>query len=371
MHAVIRKRLVDLQAQTAAHPSGRALWQAALHTYLSHQYEFGCIGVGRRGYRGWDGMQSALVQARAVESSLEGGPGLFVEDLNADGFSEACQSDGRNLIVTTPLGGRLLYWIDLATGRQLLGNPLAVGRGEHRGDAVLPAVQTCPEVRLADERPYPAEAVVEEAAPTRLGRYLPEWIWEGEAGPYTLAVREMRLADERPCLPVQRRGLVDVFRLDGSPALEAGEFMEMRLEAEALVYRRRLGDGFEVDKVYSLGARSVEVSYRFANAGRRACQLTLETTSEMCLDYAAVLRQGRRALDFAGRDDFPGVVNPLSGEGLYLQADRPWSGTIRREGLLALEIGLVFGMELAPGESQELHLRLALVGETTPQSVSP
>ena len=355
----LRTRLERSPRAAPREPGEQALLEAALHTFLSHQYEFGCIGIGSGRYRGWEGARAALTLARAADWAAERRAGLWVEDVNADGYPEACQSDGRRLAITSPLGGRLLYWFDLETGRQLAGNPLAVAPGDYQGDAALPPAARCPHLWVPGSSGSPPATLLAEDPPTRLSRYLPGWIWEHETAPVTLAVRELRLPGERDCLTAQRRGLVDELRLDGGEPQEPGEALELRQEGEAVTYTRRMAGGLAIEKTYYLEPYGVRVVYRFANSGVGARHLSLAITSEVCLDYAAVLRHGRKALDFATQGGFLAVVNPLTGKGMRLEASRPWIRVIRREALLALEFGLGFEFDLPPAAAETLELRLS------------
>jgi hypothetical protein len=85
----------------------------------------------------------------------------------------------------------------------------------------------------------------------------------------------------------------------------------------------------------------------------------LATTSEVCLDCAEVLQHGRKALAFATDGGFPAVVEPLTGNGLRLESSRPWSRAIRRETLLALEIGFGFEFFLPANAEETFELRLS------------
>jgi hypothetical protein len=340
-------------------PGERALLQSALHTFLAHQYEFGCIGVGGGRYRGWEGARAALALARAADWAGEGRTGLWVEDVNGDGYPEACQSDGRWLAITTPLGGRLLYWFDLETGRQLVGNSLAVAPGEYQGDAALLPSRKCPRLWVPDGSGSQPVTEISESPPTRLGRFLPGWIWEGEVAPVSLAVREMRLGGEEDRLPAQRRGLVDELRLNGDEPMDPGKELLLSQDGEAVKYTRSLLDGLVLEKTYTLEPYGLWIVYRFSISSSAGAHISLATTSEVCLDYAAVLQHGRKALAFATDGGFPAVVGPLTGNGLRLESSRPWSRAIRRETLLALEIGFGFEFFLPANAEETFELRLS------------
>jgi hypothetical protein len=355
-HAEFRRQLITPEASSS--PGERKLRQAALHTFLAHQYEFGCIGIGDRNYRGWDGMQAALALSWIADRAAASSPGIAQADINKDGYPEASLSDGRNLLVTSPVGGRLLYWIDLQEGKQLIGNPLAVVPGEYKGDAFPPPTLSRPNLWIPKEGGHLEADLIQEPPPTRLGKYLPDWIWEGETGPFELAVRSMILPGERTLLTAQRRGMLDEISLDGGELLAPDETLEFGIQKETVIYRRTLGSGVSLEKTYRISDGGLTTTYSFANAGSSSHYISLAVTSEICLDYEAVLRYGQRALEFSPHEFSPGVVNPLTGETLVYQADPAWGRIVRRPALLALEVGLAFDFTLAPGEKKVLDVAL-------------
>lgn len=361
MHDRVRQGV--RRVQLTSHAGGaQELYQDALHVFLAHQYEFGCIGIGHATtpYHGWDGMQAALVLARAAEWSAEPWEGVRWEDLNQDGLVEGCLCDGCQLAVVSPIGGRLLYWLDLKEGKQLLGNPLAVAPGSYACDSALPTVYTHPLLWLPGEIGSSPSDLVDEQPPTRLGKYLPDWIWESQVEPLTLAVRRMALPGEPvPALSAQRRGFVDVIRLAGGESFDAGARMDPLPEGgEDPGFSRRLGEQLKLRKQYRLRSSAVEVTYTLENSGLQAA-LSLSTTCEVCLDYAAVLRYGEQALVFNLDSIAPEVMNPLTRERLALHATRPWRETLRRKSLLALEIGCSFAFEIQANTIESFKLTLA------------
>jgi hypothetical protein len=192
-----------------------------------------------------------------------------------------------------------------------------------------------------------------------MGRFLPGWIWEGESGPFNLAVREMRLPGEIDCLPAQRRGLVDALRLDGGEPVDPGQKLEMEQDGEGVSYTRRLPGDLSLEKTYHLEPHGVRVIYRLSNSGHDKRPVSLAVTSEVSLDYAAILRSGRKAFDFTTEGGYPAVVEPATGRGVRLESSLPWKRVIQREALLALEIGLEFDWILPAGTEETFELRLS------------
>jgi hypothetical protein len=358
IRAELRSRCERYAQAANPSPAAEVLLKAALHTFLAHQYEFGCIGIGAGRYRGWEGVRAARALALAADWADSRRSGLWVEDVNEDGHLEACLSDGRQALITSPLGGRLLYWFDLETGCQLIGNPLGVAPGEYQGDSVLPPVVQCPNLWTPDSPGnHPPVTLHQEDPPTRLGRYLPGWIWEGQPVPVILAGRDIHLPGERSCLTAQRRALVDELQVDGE-IHPPGEALEMRLEGQAVIYNRHLTGMCSLEKRLSLEPDGIRAVYRFSNPGQAARRLSLLVSNELCPGYSAVLRYGREALNFSTKDGFPAVVNLRAGEGISVQASRSWKGIVQRKALLALELCLAFEYELPPASSDGLELRL-------------
>ena len=349
---------------SAALKAARALYKAALHNYLSHQYEFACVGVGEEGYRGWEGAQASWALMRAAEWALDPHPFAQVEDVNEDDHDELVICDGERVIVTTPAGGRLLYWFDLTTGKQYMGNQRAVTDAPYVSDAALPELEPLPyDYWLPEDyRPQaiiPGAKLTAESAPTRLGNYLPEWIWEGEREPFELLTREMREPGSHTPLPAQRRGFVDFIAVDGETEADAGAWLEGEIADGAAVYRRSLGDGLTLQKRYALEDGAVAVAYRWENEGDEARSVSWRVINELCPDYASLLEMEREAVvEFVEDEERPGVANMAAREGVFVRADRPLTGVSYGDALLALEIGLSFDLDLAPGEGDTVIVRL-------------
>lgn len=358
LYGRVRLRLQQTEAKTEA---ARALLEAAWHTFLTYQYEFGCIGIGGDRYRGWAGVGAALVQAEAARWADVPRPFTRQEDVNGDGHDEIVVSDGRQLIVLSPFGGRLLYWFDLVNGRQHVGNQLAVIGGRYEGDALLPVPQAWPNRWLpqsASPTPYLTGATLTaEAAPTRLGKFLPEWIWRDDAGPFQLLTRDMAEPGERRPLPGQRRAFVDLVQLDGEEVDGSGGWLEFEWAESEVRFQRQLGSAVSLAKHYRLEDEEVVVAYRLENRDTAAHTVTLTLMSELCPDYAIAVKNGRRALAFIKEEEWPGLVNTISGVGLTFYPSERGQPTYH-EAFLALEVGLTFSWQLAPGTGHSLTVCL-------------
>lgn len=342
----------------------RALYRAALHNYLSHQYEFACVGVGGVGYRGWEGAQASWALMRAAEWALDPHPFARVEDVNEDGHDELVICDGERVIVTTPAGGRLLYWFDLTTGKQYVGNQRAVTDAPYESDAALPELEPLPHDFWLPEdyRPQaiiPGAKLTAESAPTRLGKYLPEWIWEGEREPFELLTRQVREPGAHVPLPAQRRGFVDYIVVDGETEAEPGAWLEGEVDGEGAVYARSPVDGLTLSKRFALEDGAVVVSYRWENEDEEPRMVSWRVINELCPDYASLLEMEREAVvEFVEDEERPGVANMAAREGVFVYADRPATDISYDDAMLALEIGLTFQLDLEPGESAAVTVRL-------------
>jgi hypothetical protein len=347
----IRSALQEASSQNSDGPA-QSLRRAAEHVYLAHQYEFGCIGIGRHQYRGWEGAAAAWVLLQAAQWASTPGDFIEVMDINHDGLEEIVLRSGRQLVVTTPAGGRLLYWFDLQNGRQYIGNQLAVHPSPYVADARLPAPLPAVEMWLpVHSAPAAAQArtsVVDETAPTRLGRYLPLWVWDGELEPLSLNTFDGQSGPEINPLPSQRRGLVDVLQIDQDLPLDPDEWLAYECLADGITYKRPLADDLVLEKQYRLSSGSVTVNYRFINRSANSRAITLKVISELCPDYSEVVRHGRPALAAMLLDGCMGIENTVTRSGVVVCAAPEAQLAASRPAFLAMEIELGFSFKLGP-----------------------
>ena len=351
----------ELDKGAKKHWAARALYKAALHNYLSHQYEFGCIGIGGKGYRGWEGARASWVLIQAARWAVDPEPFAVQIDINHDGYEELVLCDGKQLIVTTPAGGRLLYWFDLTSGREYVGNQRAVTQAPYEADALLPEWEPVPfDLWLPDD--YRPQAIVAEAqltaeaAPTRMGKYLPDWIWEGEREPFELLTREIREPGTHWPLPAQRRGFVDFVHADGE-APAPGARLEGKVE-DSIVYTRLAMDGVTMTKRYTLDAKAIVVTYEWYNEMDEERELSWWVVNELCPAYEQLLEQGRKGVHFVRDAERPGVRNKAAKEDVRVEADQLPTAVAYEDALLALEIHHEFRLVLAPGSRETVTIRL-------------
>lgn len=355
------ERLQD-EKKTSKSKAARAIYDAALDNYLAHQHGFGCVGIGQEGYWGWEGAGASLPILRAAELALAPKTMVSEEDLTGAEQDEVLLSDGRNLIITTPAGGRVLYWFDLSDGKQYVGNQRAVGLTEYKGDAPLPERTTLTwDRKLPDDyRPQPLVAdarLTAEAAPTRMGVYLPDWVWEGERGPFELLIREQDSEVERRSIPVQRRAFTDYIQVDDADPADAGEWLQTVVDESEVSYERDLSSDLTVKKTYRLQDGELVVEYAWSNQGEDAVRVEWCALSELSPDYVSVLFKGRKVLQFIEDEERPGVRNPDSGDEVRLIGDSVPDSVHYHEGLLALEVVLRYALEIGAGEEQLVAIR--------------
>lgn len=358
-HTLVRSALQ--KAETTL-PEGERLRALASHSFLTHQYEFGCIGIGGTSSRGWSGMHAAFALTDMVgytgqRERQSQDASVFSGDLNQDNHTELKYFNDKDFAATSYIGGRLLYWADLRTGQLRVGNPSAVVPGKYEADSVPPPLTQHPNFWLPDGSSY-AEFEQREETPTRLAKFLPAWVWEGYGESIFLAVREMRLGGETPYLSAQQGAFCDEISVDEVPCFSQAQEMEIAQEFIHAWYTFVLTPEITLEKWYFLEANTVGVRYVFKNTGDRERHLQWATTSELALDYAALLEHGCAALAFL--PDQPGVTNPLTGETLRLIADRAPTGFSHMPALLGLSVGFTFNLALAPGQTETVYVRLVM-----------
>ena len=108
------------------------LLKHAWTVFLASQYEFGVIAD-----ESWYLMRNlynrskvALVAAYAALKSLNASYEVEEFDVNNDTLVELVVSTPKDLVVLSPIGGRVLYWFNLETGEDIISNEIPVRYGE-------------------------------------------------------------------------------------------------------------------------------------------------------------------------------------------------------------------------------------------------
>lgn len=354
-YSIIRAKVQAVDSDKAA---VQRLKQAALHAYCAHQYEFGCIGIGGLNYRGWENARTAVALARAAQQAQSPSELVLIDDCNGDGSDEVMIGNGRELMITSAYGGRLLYWFDLTTGQQFVGNQLPVIPGEYLGGRYDEAPPE-PARWLPDSyEPMRPSDRVDEMPPTRLGRFLPPWVWEGEPTPLALAVRDTALGESRPPLQAQARVFLDSIILDGgAAAVETDHWLDSRLEKGGITFINYLTDELTMEKTLRFVYGRVSAAYMIRNHDNRPRSMRLHIRHELCPDYDEVVKGGRDSLKFIDGGK-PGVLNTRTGTAIVIQSSREWQAVEQRVDFCALTVGLTYDMALAPRSEQRFEIRL-------------
>ena len=346
---------------------GDTFYRQAIEAFCQHQYEFGCIGVGGRGYWGWENARSCFALARAAELADDPAAGQWVEDATADGADEQLLCDGRELAIFSAHGGRLLYWFDLRAGRQWVGNQLAVPAATFTNEAAK-SPQIKPDLRRWLPESYEASlkgwqsSRQKEVAPTRMGRHLPEWIFEREANELTVYRSPLEPGQRSMPLLAQVGAFGDVVRVDARPEQRLDELHDYRFEPGGLTYLSYPLPKLVIEKRVSHEAGRLVARYRIVNRDVAVHQLWLRSIHELAPDYAAALGQGRRAFTYYLHEErYPAVRNNLTGVALVLACSVPDHRTDSVVNLLALQVELQLGWRLEPGAQQEFEIELRRV----------
>lgn len=258
----IRRKLQEAEAAVGAAAgedaaSGRVasasrLIDAAKLAFAAHQYEFGCIGVGRPGDAQWEMARAALVFARAAKEAIKPTPGITVEDINSDNMDEIVAVTEKDMFVFSPRGGKLIYWVDLESGEELVGS----ANGMYYGEGFSYDAAYVPELRK--------------------GAPLYSWIRDSSMFPDLENLRYViRRRVGNDFISVERTNTVSIVNsdytfevIDGGKAGEAGgaggpgDARGVTGAAPAGVRFTYKSDGFDLVKEYRLTDRGVKLTYK-------------------------------------------------------------------------------------------------------------
>ncbi len=380
LYATVRARLQSLGAArrdpglpTPAVTPGDVFFRQALEAFCHHQYEFGCIGVGGPGYWGWENVRSALSLARAVELADQPRTGLWIEDLNGDGSDELVLCNGREAIMLTAYGGRVLYWFDLHGGRQWVGNQLAVPPGPFNVDATKPPpavvrpVAWLPDTFEPSVKPWP-NLKQKEPSPTRLGRTLPPWLFDGEPAELVVYPLPDATVTPRPLLTAQTGALLDTLKVDGGPEVLQDMLLDYRFEGDGLTFLLFPAPDVFGEKHLTQTDGGLTVRYVFDNRDEVAHKLVLTSTHELTPDYAQASAAGQTAYDFSR--DTPAqkrgssergaatVRNTVTGSALRLETQPAAAKIEVVPHLLALRVEATVRVALPPRSQATVEVRL-------------
>ncbi|HEX9659217.1 MAG TPA: hypothetical protein VGA18_02915 [Rhodothermales bacterium] len=316
----------------AALPAARHLFERAVRTFVSHEYEFGASWYWTPYWSDFYLAREALVSLRAVRHAAASSSSSYLKDINRDGVEEIVLVDPENMVVLTPFGGRLLYWFDLAAGETVVGN---------------------------ENFSYYFERYVDG------GRYIPPLRGTKEVFPYR---RHNAVYPEifDMSFQIRRRALNDWLYVGGKPA---DSLVFARYDFELGQHEVRFtydGGGFSISKVVGLRrGNSIEVSYVIRNLSNRAQAVTFVVENGLSPSYISIMDGGPSVLEYrggAGSAFDPmatrGVRNVETGATLYFEfADDPFY--MESEPVVfGLELNPRYEFRIEPG--QERSLRFAL-----------
>ena len=372
LHTVVRSNLQQVGAalktegyrSPAASPAEN-FYRQGVEAYCSHQYEFGCIGVGGRGYWGWENVRSAFLFTRLAEIAADPQPRRWIEDINGDGSDEQLLCDGHQLAMFTAYGGRLLGWFDLRGARQWVGNQLAVppapySSGASQRPEVSPAkARWLPETFEADLKPW-KDQKAKEPAPTRLGRHLSPELFPRDGEELTVYFNPPAPNGAVRPLTAQTGALNDWLTLDRGDEQKPDNFLDYRFEGEGVIgYLNALTPGLQIDKRVSLIPHGIRAHYTLRNQTDRKHRLRWRLTNELNPDYAEMLIGGRAALEVVQHAErYPAVRNTRTGATVVVQPSVEWAEAGHSLNLLSLDLWLNFDWELPARAEKEFVVEL-------------
>jgi hypothetical protein len=314
-------------------------------------------------------VRQAFALAAAAELADAPRSGQWVDDVNGDGSDEQLLCNGRELAVLTSYGGRLLYWLDLETGRQWVGNQLAVPQARFDVDAAakLPKVglrpaRWLPETYNASIKPW-SGLKHKEAAPTRMGRHLPLWILEGEPAELNVVALPEADAGQRLALAAQTGALGEVVQVDAAAPAASDALHDYRFEDGGITYLLFPAPDVYMEKHVTQVPEGLRVRYTIENRDEVAHVVQLRVEHELAPDYAQALPAGRGAYAYymhAGR--WPAVRNTLTGTALVVETQPPGAAACEMQ-LLALRVSVTVRCALAARSQGEVEVKLRKVVE--------
>ncbi len=374
LYAVVRSNLQQVGAARndpgfpkPAKTSADVFYRQAIETYCSHQYEFGCIGVGGRGYWGWENVRATFLYTRLAEIAEHPQPRQWIEDFNGDGADEQMLCDGRCLAVFTAHGGRLVGWFDLKEGRQWVGNALAVplapytsGASEHPAITAVPN-SWLPDTFTPDLKPWKA-LKTKEPRPTKLGHRMPAWLFDREPAELTVYSKPPALPGTRLPPAAQTGALNDWIALDGGEALPADRFYDFRFDADGISYLNALLPGLVMEKRVRLLPAGLLVQHQIQNTLGKRRRLNWRIASELAPDYVEVLNGGGQTLrSVLWQERYPAIENSRTGAAIVLKPSRPWTQVEHHRHLLGLDLQLTFDLEIPARAAETFEVELSVV----------
>ncbi len=319
--------------------SASRLVNHAWFTLCAHQYEFAVHGFqGMVGTTQWELARTALVSSFAAREALLKRAYSKRVDINMDGLDEIVISNGTDLFVLTPYGGRLLYWFDLEDGTQLVGNENFM---KSYGEV------------YSDDARYVQPAVGCDAYP---------WLCANMIFPEIHSWK----------FEVRRRCLNDSIWVDGEPqGTLVDRYLSYSLSDSGVDFTYQLTSLDVVKKVRS-GKHWLLVEYEFVSRVGRSLTVDLKVENGLSPDCLKVTLGGRILRFWDGRDTsrvftqgMNGVLNVLTGKGLLLEFTDPPLSVSAEEDVFGLEINPKWQLNVPSLGSGLVRTGLVVVSESS------
>ncbi|UCE17080.1 MAG: hypothetical protein JSV84_09225 [Gemmatimonadota bacterium] len=323
--------------------SASKLLQHAWFTLAAHQFEFGVHGYTHgNGTEQWQLARTAQVSALAAKRALNSTTESFVDDVNLDEKDEYVMVDANDMFVFSPYGGRLLYWFDLDSGEELVGNE---------------NFMVCYSEPYVDDTRY---------IPTVMGGVdTYKWLW---GNPIFPEVFEWKFT-------IRRRALNDWISINNmEPGQLRSELDLVSMDPQSLTFHYS-GDRFDVHKAFTRIKGGLGVTYTFVSKIASDLDVTLEIESGFCPSLMEVMNNGRSALAYwDGANTYQyvfgsiiGVINTVTGSAVYYDFNTLPQYLAGEENVFGLELNPTFGFTIPSYDSYTINFSLLRSGLKAPK----
>jgi hypothetical protein len=322
------------------------LSELARRILAARQFEFGCapaqLGSDETRYNLnvpgrslWEGTVEALFPLWAGTITPDSAFSTVSADIDGDGINEILVACGSSALVLTPVGGRILYAFDLATGAATIGQA-----------------------------------------------FFDDWFgrWRGaSAFPYALVTHDSENAASG-VLHFRRTGFEDLVAIDGcivgaEALLEldantgnrvvgpcvAGTVLPVTISTDSATFAFEAQD-VELRKTFEPSGDGWQVRYAFTNRGGHARDLEVRTTTGVSPDSLTLLNTGDENLEIVRQRLGARVMNRRANIGMSLHLTEPPVGGDAVFGDTPIVFGHLLQMRLrlalAPGQSASATYRL-------------
>ena len=345
LFALVRDSIISVQDQISVSggdtTAASKLCHQAIRTFVSHQYEFGCVGNWSIQDGNLNLIRDVLVPLYAAKRALNPVTEICRTDLNLDSISEVVIAAPKDLWILSPYGGRLLYWFDLEGGEELVGNENFVYYGED----------------YTNDSKYLPEL--------RGGQDIYTWLSDNYIFPEIFQWR----------FQIRRRALNDWVLVNGTSMGELVHqpyIVNLHDEEVEFVYS---GDQISLTKALAPGEDGLDVRYLFQNKSGGLLSIDLSVESGFCPSYAELMDGGRDCLRYWDGEDTTyqvtsstiGVKNMETGTTVFYLFDSQPTYLRGEENVFGLELNPGYQFTVPPDSSHEVDF--SLMDSTTPTAV--